>query len=329
LAGQTTLTVGRYLAQRLISTVPTVLLATVAIFLLVRVVPGDIVLTILADTPHSVEMREALRDELGLNDPLPQQYARWLWNMLNGTFGGHSMETGEPISEMVRREAPATALISVYTLAVSLAAAFPLGLWAAMKPSRSVSATIRAITLAGLSLPNVLVASLVLLGLLRMFRWSPPIIYSTPGQDLGQHLQMVVWPVLILSWEFGSHLIRILQSTVSEVLQKEFVTAAVARGVPRLSIALRHTLRASGGPVLNVIGLQVGVLLGGTLVLESIFGIPGVGRGLVHAALARDLPVVQSYATIMVTLVLVVNLLVDVAHSAADPRTRSSQTAQP
>ena len=311
---------GRYLIQRLIAAVPTILLATVAIFLLVRVMPGDVALTILADTPHTIEMREALRDELGLNDRLPRQYARWMWNMLNGSFGGHSLETGEPISEMVGREAPATALIAIYTLTVSLAAAFPLGLWVAMKPSRSVSAAMRVITLTGMSVPNVLVASLILLGLLRVFRWSPPIIYSTPGQELGDHLQMMVWPVLILSWEFGSHLIRILQSTVSEVLRKEFITAAVGRGVPAVRIALRHTLRACFGPVLNVIGLQVGVLFGGALVLESIFGIPGVGRGLVHAALARDLPVVQSYATLMVVLALAVNLLVDIAQSVADPR---------
>jgi peptide/nickel transport system permease protein len=314
---------GRYAVKRIIAMAPSIVIATIAVFFILRILPGDVALTILADTPHTVEMREALREELGLNDPAPVQYVRWLRDMVNGRFGGASLETGEPISEMASRQFPVTLLIACYSAVLSLIIGLPGGILLASKGGRGSRSVIRFVTVAGLSVPNILTASVVLLGLLLVFRWSPPVIYFFPKEDFAAHLQLVIWPVLILSWEFGSHLIRTVHAGMADALQSDHVKAARGRGIGGVSLAVRHALPSVGGPLLNVFGLQFGALLGGTLVLESIFGIPGVGRGLVQAAIARDLPVVQSYAALLVILFLMINLLVDVLHGAVDPRLRT------
>ena len=313
----------RYLLRRCFAIVPTMVMATLFIFLLLRALPGDVVLTILADTPHTEEMREALREELGLKAPLPIQYLRWLRDLVNGSFGGASLHSGETLASMIRRQAPVTLLLTMYTMAVSLLLALPLGIYCALKPNKIVNGVLSAVSLAGLSLPNVLIATIVLLVLLYAFRWSPPIIYMPPGADGAEHLQMMIWPVLILAWEQASHLFRLVRTSMGEVLSKEYIKTARGRGIPIPSLVLKHSLGGVAGAILTVIGLQFGVLLGGALVLETIFGLPGIGRGLVDAALARDLPVVQSYAVILVFFFIVANLVTDTIHAAADPRIRS------
>lgn len=312
----------RYAARRLIAFLPALLLATAAIFGILRLLPGDVVLTILADTPHTLEMREALREELGLNAPPAVQYLRWLGDLTDSSFGGKSLSTGETIGSLAASQFPVTLLISAYSLFVSAVFGFAVGLWRSFQPNRIADALFKTVSLAGVSIPNVLTASLLLFAMLRLFRWSPPIIYSSPVEHLGDHIRIVLWPVVILSWEFGSHIARAIHGAMQEVMKSDFFMAAKGRGVGRLSLALRHSIPFAAGSVLNILGTQFGVLLGGTLVLESVFGIPGLGRGLVQAAVARDLTVVQSYATVLVGLFLVINLLVDIGHLASDPRLR-------
>ncbi len=288
-----------------------------------RVLPGDVVLVILGDTQHTLEVREALREELGLNRPLLEQYASWLGRMFDGSFGGPSLETGESIASLLSMQMRVTLLLTAYTVIISTVISIPLGTAAAGHRRHLLNVPVRLITLGGLALPNVWVAAMVLIVLLKLFRWSPPIIYADLLSDPVSHLQMMVWPALILSWEYSSHLIRITRASVAETLKTEYIKAARARGIHGVRLLARHALPASSAPILTTAALQIGTLLGGTLVLESIFGLPGMGRGLVHAALARDYPVIQSYAALLVFLFLSINLLTDVIHMLIDPRVRN------
>jgi ABC-type dipeptide/oligopeptide/nickel transport system permease component len=310
-----------FVIKRLLLTIPTVFFATIIIFLILRLLPGDAALSILGDTPHTVEMREALRAELGIDKPLPTQYAAWLRALFDGSFGGRSLETGENISAMAAAQLPVTFLLAGYTLFISILWALPLGAWAGYRPNRAGDKILGAFSLVGLSIPNIFAASILLLGLLRIFRWSPPIIYSPAGDGMTFHLQMMLWPVLILSLDYGSHLFRAVRSALITTLKKQYVLVARARGTPPPTLVLRHA-----GPPVAVLGISVtashfGALLGGALVLESIFGLPGIGRGLVSAALARDFPVVQSYAILLVVLHQLVQLLADLINGMIDPRT--------
>ncbi len=187
-----------YLALRLALIVPTVLAASVAVFVVMRVLPGDIVRTIAGDVPVSREAREALQEELGLNDSLPVQYGRWLWSMVNGEFGGRSLENREPIRSVMGRQLPVTLLLAAYAVLLSIFVSVPLGVLAAVWSNRWPDHVIRVTTLVGMALPNLWIALLVLLGLLLFFRWSPPIMYTTPWAGPWNPLYMIVCPTLPL-----------------------------------------------------------------------------------------------------------------------------------
>ena len=310
----------RYIIWRLALIVPTVLAASIVVFVVMRVLPGDVVGIIIGDVPVSPEARETLQEELGLNDPLHVQYGLWLRSMVSGDFGGHSYMSKEPIRSIIGRQLPVTLLLAGYTVLLSFFVSLPLGVVAAVWSNRWPDHVIRGATLSGLALPNLWIGLLVLLGLLLFFRWSPPIIYTSPWADPWNHTQMILWPTLILAWEYSSHLVRVTRSSMLEALGQDYVTTARSKGLPEHTIATRHALRNALVPAVTMLGLQSGTLLSGALILETIFGLPGIGRGLVQAALARDFLVIQSLASLLVLLSLIVNLAVDVTYTFIDPR---------
>lgn len=313
----------RHIALRLALIVPTLLAASIVVFVVMRVLPGDVALGILSGSGESAvspEAREKLRQELGLNDPLPVQYGRWVRSMVNGEFGGYSLGTREPIRSILGRQLPVTLLLAGYVVLLSVLVAVPLGVLAAVRRNRWPDLVIRLATLGGLAIPSLWVALLVMLGLLLFFRWSPPIIYTTPWAGPWNHVQMLVWPVLILAWEHSSHLVRVTRSSMLEALGQAYITTARGKGLAEQAIVVRHAFRNAVIPAITMVGLQFGALLSGALVLETIFGLPGIGRGLVRAALDRDYPVIQSLATLLVLLSLVVNLIVDIIYGIVDPR---------
>jgi len=308
------------LAWRLALIVPTVLAASIVVFVVMRVLPGDVVGVIIGDVPASPEAREALAEELGLNDSLTVQYGRWLRSMLNGKFGGRSLESRDPIRSIIGRQLPVTLLLAGYTILLSAFVSVPLGVLAAAKSGRWPDLIVRGATLGGLALPNLLVALLVILGLLLFFQWSPPIIYSSPWSDPWIHIQMVAWPTLILSWEQSSHLVRVTRSSMLTALSQDYVVTARSKGLSERSIIMGHALPTARITVVTMLGIQFGSLVSGVLILETIFGLPGIGRGLVQAALVRDYPVIQSLASLLVFLSLILNLIVDTIYTYVDPR---------
>ncbi len=288
-----------------------------------RMLPGDIVSWILSgggEAVHSAEVREALRQELGLNDHLVVQYGRWLWSMVNGEFGGRSLVNGQPIAAIVARQFPVTLLLVTYAVALSVIVSVPLGVLAAWKRNRWQDYLVRLITIPGQALPNFWSALLILLGLVIIFRWSPPIVYTSPWEDILTHFQIIFLPVLLLAWEHSSHIVRVTRAYILEVINKNYILSARAKGLSQRHILLRHALRNALVPIVTILGLQLGWLLSGTLILESIFGLPGLGGGLVQAALVRDYTVIQSLATLLVFIMLSVNLIIDLIYGVIDPR---------
>ena len=319
----------RYLFWRIALLALSTLLASVFIFGVLRVLPGDVAIVILGGggAPHTPEVREALREELGLNDPLAVQYGRWLWSMANGEFGGQSLVNGQSIRSLVARQLPVTLLLALYTVVLSVVVSVPLGVLAVWRWRRWPDYVVRVVSIIGQAVPNFWVALLIVLGLVVVFRWSPPIVYTYPWEDPWNHLQIVIWPVLLLAWEYSSHIVRVTRASMLDVLHESYVLTARAKGLPEHLIILRHVLRNALPPTITVMGFQLGALLGGTLILESIFGLPGIGRGLVTAALTRDYPVVQSLATLLVFAMLFINLIIDLVYTVADPRISYSTRA--
>jgi len=312
--------VARYIAWRAALVPLSLLLASALVFLALMALPGDVVHVIAGDAPATPRIQEALREELGLDRPLYEQYRRWLLSVVSGEPGGRSLETREPVRSIIARQLPTTLLLAIYTVVLSMLVSFPLGVMAAVRRNRWPDYLVRLLTLASMAMPDLLVALFILLGLLLVFQWSPPIIYAAPWTDPWRHALIMVWPAVILSWEYSAHIIRVTRAGMISAFSQTFITSARAKGLTERNVVLRHALRNAMVPSLTVFGLQFGRLLSGALVLETVFGLPGIGRGLVQAGLARDYPVVLALASLLVFISLIVSLVVDVLYAYFDPR---------
>lgn len=287
-----------------------------------RALPGDVAAAVLGGEGEALrpEVVAAIRDELGLDDPLAVQYGRWVWSLVGGELGGRSLQTGEPIAAQVGRQLPVTLHLTLYSALLAIVVSVPLGVAAARHRGRAPDVTARLLGVAGSSVPGFWVAVVALLMLVLYFRWSPPLVYAHLWHDPAQNLQIMAIPALVLAWGFGAHLTRVTRAGVLEALGQNHVFTARAKGVPPDRILVNHALRTTWIPVITVAGTQIGALLGGAVILETVFGLPGLGRGLVEAVVARDYPVVQSLSVLLVALVLLINLVIDLVYAYADPR---------
>lgn len=315
---------GGYLAMRLLLFVPTLFLASLLIFGAMRVLPGDPASAILRSeeggSAVSVEQYQQVRDALGLNDPLPVQYGKWIWSMVNGEFGGVSLTNREPISSIVGRRFPVTAQLALYTFILSVVISVPLGILAAVYRDKWPDYVIRTVTISGHAIPGFWIALMVLLVLVIYANWTPPLRYQPVWVDPVSHFQKVIIPVLILAWGYSSFLTRITRAHILETLRQDYIRTARSKGLPEVVVLGRHALRNALIPVVTVAGLYLGTLLSGSLILENIFGIPGIGQGIVASATQRDYPVIQSLTLLMVFFVLIINVWVDTLYAVIDPR---------
>lgn len=312
----------RYLSRRGLLIVPTLLVVSVGVFMVMRVLPGDVTGIILGGEGEALdpEVVATLREELGLDDPLAVQYGRWLWSMVNGELGGRSILTGEPIVDMAARQLPVTVQLVVYAVLLAGVVAVPLGLVAASKRQRLPDAAVRMLSAVGGAMPGFWVALVLLLFVVLSFGWSPPLVYSHIWENPVEHVQMMAIPAVVLAWGYGAHIARITRSGLADAERESYVLMARAKGLAPNAVLVRHALRTTWIPIVTMAGLQIGSLLGAAVIMESVFGLPGLGRGLVEAVAARDYPVVQSLTLIVVSLVLVLNLLIDVVYAIVDPR---------
>ena len=312
----------RYLARRAVWTILAVLGVSVLIFILVRLLPGNIV-DIIAGTEGQLgrAQRAAVLKEFGLDQPLPVQYFRWIGSMLQGNFGW-SFRTGQPVATLIVSRLPITielALLAVLSVAF---VAIPFGVAASISRSVRVRTLVQIIGVLGLSLPNFWIAILLIIGASSLFGWLPAIIYVPPWTDPWVNLQQMFLPVLSLGLGLSAVVMRMTRSSMLEVLGQDFIRVARAKGLATRTILLRHALRNALIPIITVLGLQMGFLLGGVVITEQIFGLPGLGWTLLNGVYQRDYPVVQGTVMVFAVTFVLVNLFVDLLYTYLDPRIR-------
>jgi peptide/nickel transport system permease protein len=312
----------RYLARRAVWTVVAVLGVSVLIFFLVRLLPGNIV-DIIAGTEGQLSkpQRAAVLKEFGLDQPLPVQYLRWIGSMLQGNFGW-SFRTGQPVATLIASRLPITIELALLAVLGVALVAIPFGVAASVSRSARVRTLVQIIGVLGLSLPNFWIAILLIIGASSVFGWLPAIIYVPPWTDPWVNLQQMFLPVLSLGLGLSAVVMRMTRSSMLEVLGQDFIRVARAKGLATRTVLLRHALRNALVPIVTVLGLQMGFLLGGVVITEQIFGLPGLGWTLLNGVYQRDYPVVQGTVMVFAVTFVLVNLLVDLLYTYLDPRIR-------
>jgi peptide/nickel transport system permease protein len=312
----------RYLARRAVWTIIAVLGVSVLIFFLVRLLPGNIV-DIIAGTEGQLSraQRAAVLKEFGLDQPLPVQYLRWVGSMLQGNFGW-SFRTGQPVAALIASRLPITIELAVLAVLSVALVGIPLGVVASVSRSLRVRTLVQMVGVLGLSLPNFWVAVLLIISASSLFVWLPALIYVSPLADPWVNLQQMFLPVLSLTLGLSAVVVRMTRSSMLEVLGQDFIRVARAKGLATRAVLLRHALRNALIPIVTVLGLQTGFLLGGVVITEQIFGLPGLGWTLLNGVYQRDYPVVQGTVMVFAATFVLINLLVDLLYTYLDPRIR-------
>ena len=312
----------RYLARRAAWTIVALLGVSVLIFFLVRLLPGNIV-DIIAGTEGQLSkaQRAAVLKEFGLDQSLPVQYLRWMGNMLQGNFGW-SFRTGQPVAALIASRLPITIELTLLAVLSVALLGIPFGVAASVSKSVRVRTLVQIIGVLGLSLPNFWIAILLIIGASTLFGWLPAIIYVPPWTDPWMNAQQMFLPVLSLGLGLSAVVVRMTRSSMLEVLGQDFIRVARAKGLATRSVLLRHALRNALIPIVTVLGLQTGFLLGGVVITEQIFGLPGLGWTLLNGVYQRDYPVVQGTVMVFAATFVLVNLLVDLLYTYLDPRIR-------
>jgi peptide/nickel transport system permease protein len=313
---------GKYVLRRLLLLIPTLIGMSLLIFVMLRLLPGDIVdLMTGGDIAASAEAKQALREAFGLADPLPIQYVKWVGGLARGDLG-LSLRSREPISGVLMRALPVTLELTILAIVIGTITAVPLGVLSATKPDAAIDYWSRIAGLIGLSLPNFWLATLAMLFTSLWFRWVPPINYISPFADPIGNLQQMLIPAVAIALHLMAIVMRMTRTMMLEVLRQDYVRTARAKGAGERLVVYRHALRNALIPVVSVIGFQVGALMGGSAIVEVIFGLNGVGNTLVQGIFNRDYPLIQASALFLATIFVVVNLCVDVMYGYLDPRVK-------
>lgn len=315
----------KYIAKRLIAFVPTLIGVSLAIFILLRVMPGDVAALMLAgpdgEATFTQEDVDALRAELGLNRPIYIQYLDWMWGLVRGDLG-NSYALNKPIFGEIQRQFPVSLQLALIGFVAILIVAIPIGIIAAVKQDSWMDYVLRTFSVLALAMPGFFVGLLIILGLSRIFNWIPPIGFAHLWDDPVKSFQMLIFPALALGFHSSGLLMRLTRTQLLEVMREDYVRTARAKGLTEQAVILKHALRNSLLPVVTIAGFQLGLLFSGTVVIEQIFNLPGIGRGLVVSLFSRDLPMIQAYIMYFAFLALVANLLVDMTYGWLDPRIR-------
>ncbi|MDF7758339.1 nickel ABC transporter permease subunit NikB [Kosakonia cowanii] len=311
----------RYVIKRLLLLIPMILAASVVIFLLLRLGTGDPALDYLrlSNLPPTPEMIAATRVALGLDQPLVDQYAHWLWRALHLDFG-LSYATQRPVLEDVLRFLPATLQLAGAALVLILLTSLPLGIWAARHRDKWPDVVVRAVAFLGVSMPNFWLAFLLVMFFSVQLHWLPALGYGG-----WQHLILPAVSIALMSLAINA---RLLRASLLEAAGQRHVTWARLRGLSEQQTERRHILRNASLPVITALGMHIGELIGGTMIIESIFAWPGIGRYAVSAIFNRDYPVIQCFTLVMVIVFALCNLGVDLLSAALDPRVRHHEGAR-
>jgi peptide/nickel transport system permease protein len=312
--------VRHYVLRRLLVAVPSLLIASLIVFTLPRLIPGDVVQLMLDEKAYGKDL-EDLRAKLGLNRPIPVQYVEWLGAVGRGNLGESLWTRQSVLSELARR-LPVSATLGVMALAVAVAIGLPVGVIAAVRQDGVLDFFARSAAVFGLSVPSFVLAIVVTLLPAIWWGWTPRTQFVAFTTAPGAYLLQFVLPAVILGVTSAAGIMRLTRGMLLEVLRHDYVRTAWAKGLRERAVVLKHALKNAVIPVVTVLGLQVAAIAGGTVVIESIFGIPGMGQFLVDAIIQRDYPVIQGINLVIVVIIVLSNLLVDLAYAWLDPRIR-------
>jgi len=315
-----------YLINRFLLLVPTVFLVSVAIFVLLRAVPGDAIFSMLSSGESGEgalgsDVYAQLRSQYGLDRPLWEQYLTWALSVLRGDWG-KSIYSSESVFVELARRLPTTAELATLTLFISMAIGIPVGVLSAVRQGSFLDYLGRISTVAFLSMPNFWLGTLIILVPAMVWRYFPPVTYVSPFEDPLSNLRQFLPPALALGAQSSAVVARMTRSTMLEVLRQDYIRTAWAKGLRGSEIHRRHALKNALIPVITIAGLQFGSLLGGTVIIESLFGLPGLGQLALAAIQNRDYPQVQANVVIFACVYVVINLMVDLAYGWLDPRIR-------
>ena len=305
----------QYTLRRLYLGGITAVLVSLMVFAILRIAPGDVVDVILGgeDAFYSAETAELLREQLGLNRPLPVQYVTWMRDFFTLQWGT-SLVDSKPIWPQIKQKIPLTIELSILTLLISVVLGIPAGIIMALRQDTWADYSIRIFSLLGLSIPNFWIATMIILGGMMYFNWSPRLEYVSIFDNPVKNLGMFFWPAFALGTSS--------MATKLEVLRQDYIRTAHAKGLRHFVVIYRHAMKNAMLPVITIIGIQAAGILGGSVILESIFLLPGMGQYLVYSLSRWDYPVVQTLVLFFAAWIILMNLLVDLSYGLLDPRIR-------
>lgn len=312
----------RYVVTRLLQAIPVLFGVSILVFLLIHLVPGDAVEVFMGTqvAPTEEQVLE-LRRIFGLTDPLPVQYGKWMGRTLSGDLGV-SLRSSRPVLEEILRRFPVSAELALLSLLCGILLGIPLGILSALHHGRRLDAATRVFGLLGLSMPDFWLATLLVLIFSRYVPFVQLGRYVSPAQDLLENLRIMVLPALAFGSGLAAVIMRFTRSSMLEVLRQDYVRTAQAKGLAPARVILSHVLRNALLPVITVVGFYGGYLLGGTVVIEEVFALPGMGRLTLHAIAQRDYPLVQGVVLFVSTFFILINLVVDLLYAVVNPRIR-------
>lgn len=318
----------KYIIARLAGIIPTTLLLLLTVVVLVRLLPGSAIdaleaqAAVAGTSGISGEARAALEQRLGLDEPLPLQYVEYTWNAAQLDFG-QSVLRGEPVTNMIERTLPVTLVLGIMALVWATVAGMTIGLISAVIRGSVVDYLLRSISILGLSVPNFALATLVIVMSTIWWKWSPPVTYTSfDVSALWTYFSQFFAPALVLGLALSAVVMRLTRTQLLEVLGHDYVRTARAKGLPERTAVLRHALPNALIPVVSTLGLEVATLISGAVLIEAIFGLPGMGRLLLTAISERDYPVIQGIAVVSGMFVIFANLFVDISYGWLNPRVR-------
>jgi len=301
-------------------------LVSIIVFALVNILPGDPAVLLLGQeaTPQALA---ALRDQLGLNDPLYIQYIHWIINVLHGNLG-YSLSDHTPVLNILLQKIPVTLELTIISFIIALLIAIPLGILSATRKGSIWDYISTFGTLSGISIPSFWLGILLIYFFSVKLGWFPPSGYVSPFRHFGQSIFLMILPAFSLGITLSAELTRMLRSSLLEVLQADFIRTGYAKGLLKYAVVFKHALKNALIPVLTVSGLQLATFFGGAVITETIFAIPGIGQLIINAILSRDFPVVQGTVLFMAFAVICINFLVDITYSLLDPRIKLGEVSK-
>ena len=315
----------QYIIKRVLLLIPTILLVTIIVFALIRVIPGDPALLVLVgptgEGTFTEEQLQEMQRRLGTDRPVHEQYGVWMWGVLRGDLGD-SIFYERPVVDQLGEAVPVTLELAVLGMLLSFIVAVPLGVVAALKQDTFVDHIAGLISFTGIGVPTFVVGVLIIYLLVTLFGWLPPLGYADLWVDPAKNLQQMIFPAVALAFYNLAFTARVTRSSMLEVLREDYIRTARSKGLAERVVIFLHGLKNACLPVITVSGWQLARLMGGTVIIESIFLVPGMGRLLVESIFQRDYPLIQVEVLVIAAMILFVNLVVDIGYGLLDPRIR-------